>query len=481
MKRRTFALSVGGGIVSRLFSGTPAAGISYDFADAPAFPVKNGESPFNELPNFCAHEHWGSIDSIGQMPGGYRADFEAGAIPMRRTGVTDIVLDPYLGGWINSTGFSPAEAAKAAGYESVHTWWNGNSRKAIAALKTHLERQRFSGTFQCIRRGVHALHGIDIGDLTVDSWLEADRQIAGAYEKMFMWYRRTMKKAGFSELIRPVHPEFYYSNLGSDTSSAELSFTNTIFRIDPLLSFWRSDSPRRDTLAGLTGVEPADTASWRRFIAALFDHAGQKGTTGIKQLQAYSRNLDFPAPADNEIVWRGELAEDAVRRFQNWVVNECCRQANERGWVHQVHVGTHNLPDSSPLPLQGLARRYPDMKLVMIHCWPFIDEAGWIAKHMPNAYIDTCWMPVLNPEFYRLAITRWLNYVPGHKIMCSHDSTSIEMAAGSALFTREILHDCLEAASGFLHFNRADTMRTAAQFLQNNAIRVYGFGMEADA
>jgi hypothetical protein len=36
---------------------------------------------FSQLPNFCSHEHWGSIDSIGTFPGGYRADIEPGAVP----------------------------------------------------------------------------------------------------------------------------------------------------------------------------------------------------------------------------------------------------------------------------------------------------------------------------------------------------------------------------------------------------------------
>ena len=41
---------------------------------------------FSDLPNFCSHEHWGRIDSIGTVPEGFRADMEPGARPTRRTG-----------------------------------------------------------------------------------------------------------------------------------------------------------------------------------------------------------------------------------------------------------------------------------------------------------------------------------------------------------------------------------------------------------
>jgi hypothetical protein len=51
-----------------------------------------------DQPIFCAHEHWGSIDSIGMAPESFRADTEAGALPARRTGLMDILVDPYFYG-----------------------------------------------------------------------------------------------------------------------------------------------------------------------------------------------------------------------------------------------------------------------------------------------------------------------------------------------------------------------------------------------
>jgi hypothetical protein len=59
--------------------------------------VSNGEIDLQEIPNFCSHEHWGSIDSIGLAPeqGGFRADTVAGARPLRPTTIWDLILDPY--------------------------------------------------------------------------------------------------------------------------------------------------------------------------------------------------------------------------------------------------------------------------------------------------------------------------------------------------------------------------------------------------
>lgn len=61
---------------------------------------------FSDLPNFCGHEHWGSIDSIGTTPEGFRADVEPGALPTTRTGFMDLVLEPYFRGWLAGGGLT---------------------------------------------------------------------------------------------------------------------------------------------------------------------------------------------------------------------------------------------------------------------------------------------------------------------------------------------------------------------------------------
>jgi hypothetical protein len=247
-------------------------------------------------------------------------------------------------------------------------------------------------------------------------------------------------------------------------------------RIDPLLELWKKVSPRRDGLARIAGVEPKDATTWRAFIAGLFDLAAAHQAGGIKQLQAYTRPLEYLPRQDNEVVWSGDLSAGQVRIFQDWVMHECCKQANDRSWIHQVHVGTNNITESSPMPLGPLAQRYPHMKIVMLHCWPFLREAGWLAKYHQNIYITTCWQPVLNPAFFLEAMTGWLNYVPIHKLTCDHDSTSVEMAVGSSLFTREILGEALRERSAHLGMTERDLTGIALDMLHNNMVAIYGIG-----
>jgi predicted TIM-barrel fold metal-dependent hydrolase len=461
------------------------AGGSMVTANAAPFVKKSAatnaaEINLETLPNFCSHEHWGSIESIGMAPdqGGFRADTVAGARPQRATSIWDLVLDPYMGSTMVSDGIDLQAMPKAEGYSSQREWWIADPDKALEKFNSGFKSFQLTGIFQCLRRGIKHLYNTDIATFKPEDWKKADTAINENYQNIFAWYRNAMKQASFSELIRPVHPEFYTKEESSASAREELSFTHTIMRIDPFLDLWKETSPRRDALSAIAGIEPGDAGSWRKFIEKIFDLAAKHNTTGIKQLQAYFRPLNFQPRNDSEIRFRGALNEAEIIAFQDWVIHECCKQAHERHWAHQVHAGTNNLPASNPLPLESLAQKYPRMNIVMIHCWPYLKEAGYLARSRPNMSIDTCWMPVLNPNFLSEALEMWLNYVPGHKIMLGHDSTSIEMAVGSSLFTREILSEKLGIQQKKLQLPDPELLRIGSDLLHNNAVRLYGIGNE---
>ncbi len=430
------------------------------------------------IPNFCGHEHWGSIGSIGRSGGGFRADAEQGATPSRRTGLVDILLDPYIGMKLAAAGVFPDDAAKPAGAKNIQDLAARSVVEAMKVLRPLLRPFRLVGIYQCIRRGLLALHGLDMESPDEEVITRLDAAVAERYRDIFGWYSLAMGKAGFSELIRPVQPEFFLHQQSAETAAAEARFTHTLLRIDPLMELWRPQSGRRELWAKTLGVEPVDAKSWRRFLGELFDLAARHKTLGIKQLQAYSRSLAFRGVADSEVVWRGELTDQQRVTFQDWVMDECCKQAHDRRWPHQVHVGTHNLPQSRPLPLGDLAARYPRMKLVMLHCWPYLKEAGWLAGNYWNVYIDTNSLPLHGAGYFHEALSGWLKYVPTHKIMCAHDGTSVEMAAGSALCTREVVSAVLHEQSGVSGLSSAALRGVAADLLQNNSVAVYGIGSE---
>lgn len=460
--RRDFMLgaAAAGAVAGGAATGGVSAGVEAE--------LEGGQVVDTSQRNFCGHEHWGSFAAVGMGEEGFRADSWRGAEVQAGAGagVLDLVLDPYGMGWLISGGSDPNGVAQAKGFGDFFGWWAAAPEAAFAAARPLLARHRLTGGFLCTARGIRALHGVDIATLDYACWAEAERCIRVAYGDLHGWHVTAMGKAGLSCVVRPVHPEFYYRTESEAAAAVERKYLRTVLRIDPLLELWKPACARRDRLAEWVGVEPVDAASWRDFLARLFARAAEQGAVGIKQLQAYHRPLEFRHEGDAVVKYRGALSEGEARRFQDWVVHACCALAHERGWPHQCHVGTNNLAESSPLPLEGLARRYGHMPLVLLHCWPFFEESGYLAKMVPNVYVDSCWQAVLNPAFFAEALRMWLGYVPGHKIMCAHDATSVEMAAGSALFVRETLRKSLGGCDGGGEIEAA--------LLHDNAAALYG-------
>jgi len=429
-----------------------------------------------DFPIFCGHEHWGAIFVIGHSSEGFTADVEPGALPARRVTLVDLLLDPYLSGNLDGIGVSPWKFP--AGNEEVDIFKVAadSPAEAYQMVSPVLKDFHLKGTYQCLRRGIEFAYAYDIAEDDPLAIIEAESLIAANYKRMFSWYREMMAKANFSVLMRPVQPEYYFGDTGTVSAREELAFTSTLLRIDPFLDFWKDTDPRRDKLGDQLGIDPADAHSWRKFLEKMFDRAGENGCLGIKQLQAYFRSLDFRKVQDSEVKFRGQLSGNEVVVFQDWVMHECCRLANDNRWPHQIHVGTNNLPASNPLPLEKLATMYPDQKIVMLHCWPYIKEAGYLAQLYSNVYIDTCWQQVLNPAFLMQSLETWLGYIPHNKVTMSNDSTSVEMAIGSSLITREILACALEGQSAFANLHEREVNEIATGFLHNNAVNIYGTG-----
>ena len=310
-----------------------------------------------------------------------------------------------------------------------------------------------------------------------------------------------MRQTHLSTLLRTVVPQYFTQVASGEEAEKEQRYTDTVLRLDPILAmlpkkggsdddafitetpdWWPSKHVRilpsdlRTELIDAVGVLPRDANGWREFLANTFDLVAAGGCCGLKDMAAKIRPLSFELRSDSEVPFRGvESFEDAVI-FQDWVWHECCKLADDRSWPWQVHTGTTTLQDSCPLPLESTIKRYRNVKWVLLHCWPYLSECGFLARSHPNVWVDTCWLPLLNPHFFRQAIQEWIQYVPLSKIHCGHDAHSVEEAAGSSLITREILGEILYEQWTSSGLTEEEILRIARDILHNNAVRVYRIG-----
>ncbi|MFG1705748.1 amidohydrolase family protein [Nonomuraea sp. M3C6] len=133
-----------------------------------------------------------------------------------------------------------------------------------------------------------------------------------------------------------------------------------------------------------------------RFTEALWERS--RSARGLKSIAAYRYGLDFdPAPPSRE-----EVTEAAGRWFSAGgfrlddpvLLRHLIWTGLERGLPLQFHIG-YGDPDvdlrrSDPLLLRGLIElaEPTGVPLLLLHCYPYQRQAGFLAHAYPNVYFD---------------------------------------------------------------------------------------------
>ena len=170
----------------------------------------------------------------------------------------------------------------------------------------------------------------------------------------------------------------------------------------------------------------------RRHIERAFDGKGR--TVCLKSGLAYQRSLRYDkathAEAEQEFAklfddrhlpdWRAGIRLGPA--FENFMQHHVCRIADDLGLTYQIHTGIQEgngnvVYDSNPALLTNLFLEYSNVKFDVFHMgYPYVMEAGTLAKNFPNVYIDMCWGHIISPEAARRALVEWLDAVPANKI-----------------------------------------------------------------
>ncbi|MFF3007535.1 amidohydrolase family protein [Kitasatospora sp. NPDC057940] len=141
--------------------------------------------------------------------------------------------------------------------------------------------------------------------------------------------------------------------------------------------------------------------SWPRAVGEALA-AAAAGAVAVKSVLAYRHGLAAPAerPARAAVVaaagaWlrggRGRLADPVLLHHLLWTAVDVCAGL---GLPLQLHTGFGD-PDltlhrADPSLLTGFVRAAEPsgVPLVLLHCYPYHRQAGWLAQAFPTVYID---------------------------------------------------------------------------------------------
>ena len=193
-------------------------------------------------------------------------------------------------------------------------------------------------------------------------------------------------------------------------------------------------------------------------VAGEVSSARKRGFAGLKTIAAYRGGLDL------------DLTPPGVRTalLQALEANE----ATGDPLPVQVHCGFGDsdlhLPRADPGWLKPLVERFVDTSFVLLHCYPFVREAGWLAHVYGNVWFD---LSLTIPHVSRPAemLRQALELAPVSKLLYASDASGTpELYLLAAMWWREALAEVLSEA-----LEPTSAEEAARLILRDTAIRLY--------
>ena len=145
----------------------------------------------------------------------------------------------------------------------------------------------------------------------------------------------------------------------------------------------------------------------------------------------------------------------------------------------QVHAGFGDadlfMPHADPGYLKPLIERFRETPWVLLHCYPFVREAGWLAHVYSNVYFD---LSLTIPHVARPdeALREALELAPVSKLLYASDAARTpELYYLAAKWWREALAEVLSDEP-----EPADAEEAARRILRGNALELYGLAASQD-
>ena len=201
------------------------------------------------------------------------------------------------------------------------------------------------------------------------------------------------------------------------------------------------------------------------------------GHAGLKTIAAYRSGLAIGA-ADADAA-AAALGGGAARLESKALLDLLLADALEANAADplpvQVHCGFGDcdlfLPAADPSLLAPLVERFATTPFVLLHCYPFVRRAGWLAHVYANVFLD---VSLTIPHVWRAAemIRQALELAPVSKLLYASDAARTpELYYLAATWSRVALAEVLGEA-----LPAGEAEAAARRVLRENALALYGLG-----
>jgi uncharacterized protein len=211
------------------------------------------------------------------------------------------------------------------------------------------------------------------------------------------------------------------------------------------------------------------------------------GAAGLKSVVAYRHGLDFdPAPPSRREVTGAAgrwLRRGGTRLDDPVLLRHIIWAGVERGLPLQFHTGFGDpdldLARCDPLLMTGFLRATRDrgVDVMLLHCYPYQRQAGYLAQVFPHVYLDVGLAVTHVGARAPAVVAESLELAPFHKVLYSSDAFGLaELHHLGALAFRQAFERITRAWVGEGRWSAADAARVGELVGHGNARRVYRLG-----
>jgi predicted TIM-barrel fold metal-dependent hydrolase len=231
-----------------------------------------------------------------------------------------------------------------------------------------------------------------------------------------------------------------------------------------------------------------EVSSARELLAAVEERLSWSEAVGFKTIAAYRGGLGVPLdPPENEIDRAFEMEKKTAGKIHirqpallGALLLVALRTAGQTGKPLQVHTGFGDedlhLPAANPALLKPLLD-HPSaagVRVVVLHAYPYIRQAGWLASLYPNVFLDLSLAIPLTAHAAEDLVLEALELAPWSQLLYASDGfVGPELFVLAARRFRKVVAGVLEGLimRGFLTNSEAEALAEAV--LRANARRIY--------
>jgi hypothetical protein len=434
-----------------------------------------------ETPWYDTHCHMACNEAVGMShgtAGAFACDTVRGmALPTMD--LWALLTAPYMKWMVMTIGENVDAQARKAGHASALEWARTDPGAWWAANWRYYARLGTTGVSRALARGIRELHGVELR-FEEDAPVEAiNEKIRGVYEDkgFYGWWAAAFAKLNCVRAVKLVEMTWYDRPPASAGDwEKERALVTTALRVD---SFTALHLPAEHMGFRLWprefGIEADGLEDYLAQMERTLERARAGGMRALKNAVAYSGPLNLPPPdlAAAERYVRDGRRED-YRAFEAAVLRRLLEWANARDFPYQMHAGVVVVPWCNCELLAEQIQSNPRVRFTLLHIYPYLREAGCLARIHENVFLDPCWLSILSPETLRAALREWIGMVPPEKLLYGVDATSVEEWFGGAIAAKEAMAEVLEEKVRAGEMNEAEARAFARQALHDTAHAWYG-------